>query len=137
MRKQFFRTQNSDLVMTAKKTLQRILIIASAISFFGSTGYTLAQMLNSGFKPPEETTEVASIQQLQEQARGYELVLQREPENSVALQGLVDARLQMNDWQGAIAPLEKLVQLQPQQAEYQALLAEVKVQVEKEGDRTP
>ena len=135
-RKQFFRTQNSDLVMTAKKPLQRILIIASAISFFGSTGYTLAQMFNGGFQSPEETTELASLeQQLQEQARGYELVLQREPENSVALQGLVDARLQMNDWQGAIAPLEKLVKLQPQQVEYQALLTEV-MQVEKEGDRS-
>ena len=93
-------------------------------------------MFNGGFQSPQETTELASIQQLQEQARGYELVLQREPENSVALQGLVDARLQMNDWQGVIAPMEKLVQLQPQQVEYQALLAEVKVQVEKKSDRS-
>ena len=116
--------------MTAKKTLQRILIIASAISFFGSTGYTLAQMFNGGFQPPEETTEVASLeQQLQEQARGYELVLQREPENSVALQGLVEVRLQMNDWAGAIAPLEKLVKLNPQQEQYKAMLAQVKQQV--------
>ena len=57
---------NADLTMTVKKPLQRILIIASAISFLGSTGYTLAQMFNGGFQPPEETTEVASIQQLQE-----------------------------------------------------------------------
>lgn len=124
---------NADLTMTAKKPLQRILIIVSAISFLGSTGYTLAQMFNGSQSPPV-TTELASLEQLQEQARGYELVLQREPKNSVALQGLVEARLQMNDWQGAIAPLEKLVQLNPQQVEYQALLTEVKMQVEKEGD---
>ena len=35
-----------------------------------------------------------------------------------------------------IAPLEKLVQLQPQQAEYQALLTEVKESVGEEGDRS-
>ena len=43
-------------------------------------------------------------------------------------------RLAMKDFERAITPLEKLVQLQPQQVEYQALLAEVKMQVEKEGD---
>ena len=64
--------------------------------------------------------------ELEKQEQGYALVLQREPENQMALQGLVQVRLQRNNLQGAVAPLEKLVELNPDRADYQALLAQVK-----------
>ena len=125
--------------MSAKKPLQKLILLVSAVSFLGSTGYALAQMFSSGFEQAEKTAaEGASVeQQLQAQARGYELVLQREPENPMALEGLVKTRLQMNNLEGAVEPLEKLVEMQPEQTEYKILLAEIQQQVEEgsEGDR--
>jgi tetratricopeptide (TPR) repeat protein len=76
---------------------------------------------------------------LQDEVRGYELVLQREPENQTALKGLLQARLQLlslnqGDIQGVIAPLEKLAQLNPERSEYGVLLAQAKQQIgDKEG----
>ena len=72
---------------------------------------------------------------------GYEQVLQREPENQFALQKLVDIRIQKNDLPGAIAPMEKLVKLNPDNAQYKALLEVIKQRAsmtgatEKKSDR--
>ncbi|MBD2209494.1 tetratricopeptide repeat protein [Calothrix sp. FACHB-156] len=85
---------------------------------------------------------VASTDQkskLQDEVRGYQLVLQREPENQTALKGLLQARLQLlslkeGDIQGVIEPLEKLAKLNPEQTEYAVLLAQAKQQIgDKEG----
>ncbi|BAY29402.1 TPR repeat-containing protein [Nostoc carneum NIES-2107] len=85
---------------------------------------------------------VASTDQkskLQDEARGYQQVLQREPENQTALKGLLQARLQLltlkeGDIQGVIEPLEKLAKLNPEQTEYAVLLAQAKQQIgDKEG----
>ncbi|QIR36713.1 tetratricopeptide repeat protein [Tolypothrix sp. PCC 7910] len=85
---------------------------------------------------------VASTDQkskLQDEVRGYQLVLQREPENQTALKGLLQARLQLlslkeGDIQSVIEPLEKLAKLNPEQTEYAVLLAQAKQQIgDKEG----
>ncbi|MBE9138295.1 tetratricopeptide repeat protein [Nodosilinea sp. LEGE 07088] len=71
-----------------------------------------------------------SIQaELEAQARGYELVLEREPDNQTALQGLVDARIQLDDIEGVVGPLEKLVELNPAVPDYAVLLAQTKQQM--------
>ncbi|MEH2043332.1 tetratricopeptide repeat protein [Nostoc sp.] len=80
---------------------------------------------------------------LEDEVRGYEQVLQREPENQTALKGLLQARLQLlsqkdksevkpADIQVVIEPLEKLAKLNPEQSEYSVLLAQAKQQI---GDR--
>jgi tetratricopeptide (TPR) repeat protein len=74
------------------------------------------------------------VSRLQDEVRGYELVLQREPENQVALNGLLQARLQLlslgqGDIQSVIPPLEKLAQLNPDQSDYAVLLAQAKQQM--------
>ncbi|MEM1281277.1 MAG: tetratricopeptide repeat protein [Cyanobacteria bacterium P01_H01_bin.152] len=64
--------------------------------------------------------------ELEARARGYELVLEREPDNQTAIEGLVDARIQLGDLAGVIAPLEKLAELNPNTPEYRILLGQAK-----------
>ncbi len=112
------------------KTIRQILIILSAMSFFGSTAFATVRLFSNPSNQENTTTaEVSKDSQLQAQEQGYELVLQREPENQVALNGLVETRLQMNDVQGAIKPLEKLVKLNPDRSDYQLQLDQLKSQV--------
>lgn len=77
--------------------------------------------------PPVDPTSMQA--ELEAQARGYELVLEREPDNQTALQGLVDARIQLNDIEGVVGPLEKLVELNPGIPDYAVLLAQTKQQM--------
>ena len=121
----------------SRKLFKQIVVLVSLVSFFGSTAYGAVGAINSALNQPVEDAKTSSSpreSQLQGQARGYELVLKREPENQVALKGLAEARLEMNNPKGAIAPLQKLVQLNPGKQEYKVLLAQVKQQVGK-GDR--
>ncbi|MEN9520868.1 MAG: hypothetical protein RLZZ381_3456 [Cyanobacteriota bacterium] len=122
--------------MSRKKLIIRIFTGISAMAFLGSSGYGLIRMLTN----PAQSTQVSAqaedlTQQLQAQAQGYEMVLQREPENQVALQGLVEIRLQMKDFERTIEPLETLVRLNPKQEEYKALLATIKQQRDGKGDK--
>jgi cytochrome c-type biogenesis protein CcmH/NrfG len=119
---------------TSQKPLHRILIIVSLVSFVGSTAYGFAGMFQKSVTPtPKEDTKITEVKskdaQLQAQVKGYELVLKREPKNQVALQGLVQTQLQMNNFKGAVEPLEKLVKLNPERPDYKALLAEIKVRL--------
>ena len=118
------------------RRFKQIFTLLSIVSFFGSTAYGAVGAISSLKQPTENATTApaSSESQLQAQARGYEMVLKREPDNQVALRGLVEVRLEMKNAQGAIAPLQKLVQLNPGEQEYKMLLAQVKQQVGR-GDR--
>lgn len=114
---------------TSPKPIQRILVILSGIAFAGSTVIGMAELFtNTSHKNQNTPTTVAQSKdlKLKEQERGYELVIKREPNNQLALQGLVQTRLQMNDLKGAVEPMEKLVKLNPDNPEYKALLAGIK-----------
>jgi hypothetical protein len=54
------------------------------------------------------------------------LVLQREPNNQMALEKLSIIRLNSGDNQGAIALMEKLVKLHPYRQDYKTVLADAK-----------
>jgi len=117
--------------------LKRILVVCSMVAFLGSTGYGLFGLYSNALQQPQTTAtpEEASVdQQLAARERGYELVLEREPENRVALEGLVEIRLQMQDTQSAIAPLAKLVELHPQEAGYKVQLEQLQQQVGESGE---
>jgi len=110
--------------------LPRIALIFFALVLIGAGIAPAIGPLLGGSKAPSTPTAGASPdaqkKQLEDQLRGYEAVLQREPENPNALRGVVDARRGLNDIPGTIAPLEKLVKLNPTMTDYAVLLARTK-----------
>lgn len=114
------------------KRLKKIMSLVGVVSFGGTALFGMANMFKTAFQESQqvETVEVVSAaEQLQKRARGYEKVLEREPENVTALEGLVKVRLEMKDKQGAIAPLEKLVGLYPEREDYQVVLEQVRLDI--------
>lgn len=128
-------TQISEKIVVAKERpwFTRIMLLIGAIAFIS---FALAPLLSSVLdarqvsqqpsSPQETNNPEAQQEELQAQARGYELVLEREPENETALRGLVEVRLQLNDIAGVLEPLEKLAALKPDEMRYTILLAQVK-----------
>jgi len=120
------------------KTFKKILIFVSIFSFLGGTSLGMLKVFSSVINSEEsnpasqsESPELTPEQTLIQQARGYEVVLQREPENRIALEGLLVVRLQMNDLQNARIPLEKLVDLYPDDKTYEELMTQLENELQK------
>ena len=103
------------------------LITVSALPLVGSvvSGKDLAKNADSEVIVLSQQ----ELTKLEAEASGYQKVLEREPNNGTALNGLLKIRLQQKDIPGAIAPLEKLAELYPEQTEYTILLAQAKQQM--------
>jgi tetratricopeptide (TPR) repeat protein len=117
----------------------RWLVVAiMAIATISFAGFSLFLPLSGVFRDNSRTAASPTAspsgnpEELEAQARGYELVLQREPDNQTALRGLVEVRLEQRNIEATIAPLEKLAALNPDQTDYIVLLAQVK---QRSGDR--
>lgn len=104
------------------KKRQKLVILISVISFFGSTVMAaipaIQEIARQDNTPQTESREST----LKQQEQGYELVLQREPNNQVALDGLLKTQLELDDIPGAIETLEKLVKLNPEREDYKQQL---------------
>ena len=116
-----------------------MVLVLAVLAFVGFSMVPLLGSIFEGSEPSARTTPAATPSisadkktELEAQAKGYELVVQREPQNVTALKGLLEVRLQQGDVQGAIAPLEQLAKLNPDQTDYAVLLAQAKQQT---GDR--
>ncbi len=120
-----------------------IISVFMVVALLAFVGISLAPLLGGLFQggtpsvassptPSASASPTAKKEDLEAQAKGYELVLQREPENQTALKGLLETRLALADVKGAIAPLEKLSKLNPNEPLYAVLLAQAKQQM---GDR--
>lgn len=112
----------------------KVFLLLAVVAFVGFSMIPLISSTIESSQPSPSATPAAGQSpagqsKLDEQARGYESVLQREPENQTALRGLVETRLQQKNIPGLIAPLEKLAALNPQDTQYSILLAEAKQQV--------
>jgi predicted Zn-dependent protease len=125
--------------MLKKDKARKLIPIVSGAFFVAMTISSLAGMFSGrSFQPVETTQEGPSLeQQIASQKQGYQMVLEREPNNEIALRGLVEISIQTNQLSEAIAPLEKLVNLNPDQPEYTALLNEVKARATQTNTTTP
>jgi len=126
----------------------QIVLVLAVVAFVGIslipilTAFNPPKSLSSNVSGMSNSALSSSAQSstLEDQVRGYESVLQREPENQTALKGLLEARLRLlsqkkrgevkpSDIQVVIETLEKLVKLNPQQSEYAVLLAQAKQEI--------
>ncbi|WP_293232475.1 MULTISPECIES: tetratricopeptide repeat protein [unclassified Microcoleus] len=111
--------------------IKQIFAFVSMAGFAGSTIFGMVSLFSSGLSSQHRQKPVAAVVVSQEsllaaQEREYQTVLQREPQNQTALEGLANVRLEMKDDVGAIEPLEKLVKLNPDRADYKDLLGQAK-----------
>jgi tetratricopeptide (TPR) repeat protein len=102
------------------------LLAVSLLPILGSTGNRRTE--TAGSVPTDADTTSAQAD-LESRARGYELVLQREPDNQTALRGLVEARIQLGDLPGLVEPLTRLADLNPEVPDYRVLLGQTKQQL--------
>ena len=109
--------------------------IVPLIGAFNETQSSTQQSANARSGSPSSDQK----SKLEDAARGYEQVLQRESDNQTALRGLLETRLQLlslgvGEIKSVIEPLEKLAKLNPEQTRYAVLLAQAKQQIgDKEG----
>lgn len=113
------------------KKLSRIITLVLGLGFAGST---LAIALSSVFSQPNSHNAGANYpdaptieEQIQQQISGYEKVLEREPKNTTALEGLAQIYMQ-TDPPKAIPTLEKLIEYYPEQQQYVSVLEAIKQQ---------
>ncbi|MEN9241083.1 MAG: tetratricopeptide repeat protein [Thermostichus sp. DG02_3_bins_51] len=81
--------------------------------------------LLQAFGPSSSPDTSLITEQLRAEADGYRAVLEREPDNRIALEGLINTQLQLNEPQGAIEPLKKLLELEPQDRGLRAFLSQI------------
>ena len=122
--------KSSDSRVHRSDQIKQIFALVSMVGFGGSAISGIVSLFGSGLSSQHQqkqaTAPVSQESLLATQERGYETVLQREPHNQTALEGLANVRLQMNNKVGAIEPLEKLVKLNPDRSDYKVLLEQVK-----------
>lgn len=112
-----------------KSIFQRVVVIVAGCAFLGSTAFGVLSMLGDARQEPVATDPNAEIiQQLEAQEQNYALVVEREPDNQVALEGLVQTRIQLGDFVGAIAPIETLLAQDPDNQIALQALVQTKIQ---------
>jgi tetratricopeptide (TPR) repeat protein len=90
-------------------------------------GLSVVPLLGAFQNTPQVVSSPTSAQErLETEAKGYELVLQREPDNQAALRGLIEVRVQQGNIEAIVPVLEKLTEQNPEQADYAVLLAQTK-----------
>lgn len=142
--------KDKTVTQTRNRWIVQVILALAILAFVGVSVIPIIGAFNN--TPPSNQNTASTTgtlpstdqkSKLEDEVRGYELVLQREPENQAALKGLLQARLQLlsqkeksevkpADIQVVIEPLEKLAKLNPEQSEYSVLLAQAKQQI---GDR--
>lgn len=122
----------------SKKRNRWLTIVVMSVGVLAFVGFSVILPFSGAFQQSQRANNTPSPSpsgspaDLEAQAKGYELVLQREPDNQTALRGLVETRIQQGKLDGLVEPLQKLADLNPNQPDYQVLLAQAKQRL---GDR--
>jgi tetratricopeptide (TPR) repeat protein len=121
-----------------KKWILVLILFLGLIPFVGISVVPLFSAIFSAPSAQVSPSPAASVAnqkaELLAQEKGFQLVLEREPDNPTALEGLVRTRLlliQTGDRKVDIVidPLEKLAKLRPEETKYKVLLAQAQQQV--------
>ncbi|WP_204105806.1 MULTISPECIES: tetratricopeptide repeat protein [Spirulina sp. CCY15215] len=113
--------------------IKRVLIFVSGLAFLSSMGFMAASVLsNNNTTTPnsEQSGQEEGDRELLARESGYVAVLDREPDNVLALQGLIQTRLALQKWQEVIEPLETLAKKSPDNPEIWQALAAVHIQLQ-------
>jgi hypothetical protein len=104
------------MLFKSENTRRKVTLVAGLLFFLGMGQSVIASFMasNPNSQNSTQATETVASEQLDMES-GYQIVLEREPNNQTALQGLVQARMAKEDWQGMIAPLDQLIALNPQE----------------------
>lgn len=117
------------------KPIQRVLIIVSGLAFLSSMGFMAASVWSGNPSSQHSTRSGQSGEeefnsQLLAQESGYVAVLEREPDNELALQGLIQTRLALQKWEEVVEPLETLAKRAPDNPDVWQALAAVRIQLQ-------
>lgn len=127
--------------MNRRKIFTLIVLVIGIVPFLV---ISLAPLVGSIFQTgptapistPSPTGQAAnSVKKYEAEETGYQAVLEREPDNVAALEGLINARLQLiglgqRPVDVIIAPLERLTTLNPAEPQYAVLLAQAQEQID-------
>jgi tetratricopeptide (TPR) repeat protein len=118
--------------MNSSKSRNRWVSISLAVMLVLLLGFSLIPLVSSIFLGNQRVNQpVTSLESRWEsEVLGYEMVLDREPDNQTAWRGLLEVRLKQQNLPGALIPLEKLAQLNPEETDYQILLAQSQQQIQ-------
>ena len=112
---------------TKTKTLVRVATLVMGLGFAGSTvAIALSSVFSQNSHTASESEQYGDAPSVEEQIQmrvsGYEKVLEREPTNLTALEGLAKIHLQTNNRAKAIPVLEKMVKHYPERQEFAGVL---------------
>ncbi|MGK7955808.1 MAG: tetratricopeptide repeat protein [Crocosphaera sp.] len=118
------------------KSYQKIIVIASGFALLVTmtvAGFPSRQNPSSSSEEANSGMATSPEEQLKSRIKGFEIVLEREPDNPTAKQGLEESlkiliatQIQSQNLDGAIPPMEKLAALFPDNEEYQGVLRQMK-----------
>ena len=126
-----------------KRPRNKFVLILLSLSVLAFLSISIIPLVSSLLNPPQESASQSvpgtvptsnEIQLLEEQERGYQSVVDREPDNDRALRGLFETRAQLiqagkRTPKDLIDPLEKLKVANPEQTDIAILLAQTHQQV--------
>ncbi len=119
-----------------KDTVKKVLIIISGLAFLLFSGSAVIRMILNP-QTPSTNTQTSQVndspeERLKQQAKGYEIVLEKEPNNRFALEKLVELNLQLGNLQGAMPLMERLVENYPDNERYQEVLTIINQGIEQQ-----